>query len=166
MHRRVRVIIEKKLKTFQLPVISFFSVIDCHFPVVRFCKSLVWLPTELDSTQSYYHFNIRISSIIHSRCEMCYKFGWDHRQGYWKCNEHSKRTLVVELPSFWFKVVTVLFCFLVEFMPLFSRYFCSKFELLTLLVFLVNQLTIIRVYYTFILVRSLLRELELEDRRS
>ena len=29
---------------------------DTRFAVVRFCLSLVWLQTELDSTQSYYHY--------------------------------------------------------------------------------------------------------------
>ena len=47
----------------QLDIVSSNSVIklvinisDALFAVVRFCSSLVWLQTELDYTQSYYHY--------------------------------------------------------------------------------------------------------------
>ena len=37
-------------------IILLINKLDTHFMVVRFCKSLVWLQTKLDSTQSYYHY--------------------------------------------------------------------------------------------------------------
>ena len=37
---------------------SWLSTSDSRYAVVWFCLSLVWLQTKLDSTQSYYHYQL------------------------------------------------------------------------------------------------------------
>ena len=40
----------------QSVIILAINKSNFRFPDVQFCQSLVWLQTQLDSTQSYYHY--------------------------------------------------------------------------------------------------------------
>ena len=48
----------------QSVIILVINKSDSRFAVVRFCLSLIWLQTELDSTQSYYHYLSRHSPFL------------------------------------------------------------------------------------------------------
>ena len=50
----------------QSVIILVIDKSDSRFAVVRFCKSLVWLQTELDSTWSYYHYELYIKKFFPS----------------------------------------------------------------------------------------------------
>ena len=67
----------------QSVIILVINKSDSRFAVVRFCLSLIWLQTELDSTQSYYHYLSRHSpflSVGDKYIRDTWKYNTDHRE--------------------------------------------------------------------------------------